>query len=141
MRKFKFSLNKLLEFREQKEESVKEELLMAQKSLNVSEQQLHALEEEKKAAFNVSDFNVGKMQLQYHYILGLQQKIKETQAIVLKKQKVVNQVMSRMVEAQKDRKVLEKLQEKQHEQYLIDEKHQEQKIIDEIANRKKFSLF
>lgn len=49
--------------------------------------------------------------------------------------------MSRMVEAQKDRKVLEKLQEKQHEQYLIDEKHQEQKIIDEIANRKKFSLF
>lgn len=87
MKEFKFSLNKLLEFREQKEESVKEELLMAQKSLRVSEQQLHALEAEKRVAFNVSDFNVGKMQLQYRYILGLQHKIKETQVTILKNKK------------------------------------------------------
>jgi flagellar FliJ protein len=141
MRKFKFSLDKLLEFRGQKENVIKEQLMLAVKSLNTSRQELVELQHEKETAFNVTDFNVGKMQLQYHYILGLQQKIKQTELVIVREQQIVDQTRAKLVEAQRDCKVLEKLQDKQYDQYLTDIKHREQKVIDEIANRKKFSVF
>lgn len=141
MKKFKFSLDKLLEFRGQKENAIKEQLMLAIKSLHASQQKLADLQHEKEVAFNVTDFNVGKMQLQYHYILGLQQKIKQTKLVIARKQQIVDQIRVKLVEAQRDCKVLEKLQNKQYDQYLTDTKHQEQKVIDEIVNRKKFSVF
>ncbi|MFT8392608.1 MAG: flagellar FliJ family protein [Liquorilactobacillus ghanensis] len=130
-----------MDFRQQQTDQVKEALLLEQRKLNVRQQKLNELQQEKKETFKIDDFNIGRMQLQYHYILSLEHEIQMAAAAVIQQQQQVEQARQRLVAAKKKSQVLEKLEEKQYSQYLLDSKHQEQLVLDEIANRKKFSLF
>lgn len=48
--------------------------------------------------------------------------------------------LNEYVEAQKERKVLEKLRDKQKEDYQLEANHEEQKQLDEMANRPKYKM-
>lgn len=48
--------------------------------------------------------------------------------------------MNEYVEAQKERKVLEKLRDKQKEDYQLEANHEEQRQLDEMANRPKYKM-
>jgi flagellar FliJ protein len=115
--------------------------MLEQKKLNLLQQKLSDLLQEKKATFKIDDFNIGRMQLQYRYILSLEHEIQLAAAAVAQQQQQVEQVREKLIAAKKESQVLEKLEEKQYSQYLLDSKRQEQIVLDEIANRKKFSLF
>lgn len=58
----------------------------------------------------------------------------------LELQNEVEMVLQEVVQAQRERKVLEKLEEKQHAAYLQEVKHEEQKQLDEMGNRPKFVI-
>nr|AJA34159.1 flagellar FliJ protein [Liquorilactobacillus nagelii] len=141
MKKFNFQLTNLLDFRQQQTDQAKENLMLEQKKLNLLQQKLSDLLQEKKATFKIDDFNIGRMQLQYRYILSLEHEIQLAAAAVAQQQQQVEQVREKLIAAKKESQVLEKLEEKQYSQYLLDSKRQEQIVLDEIANRKKFSLF
>lgn len=134
-------MTNLLDFRQQQTDQAKENLMLEQKKLNLLQQKLSDLLQEKKATFKIDDFNIGRMQLQYRYILSLEHEIQLAAAAVAKQQQQVEQVREKLIAAKKESQVLEKLEEKQYNQYLLNNKHQEQVMLDEIANRKKFSLF
>ncbi|MCC7616657.1 MAG: flagellar export protein FliJ [Liquorilactobacillus nagelii] len=141
MKKFNFSLTNLLDFRQQQTDQAKENLMLEQKKLSLLQQKLSELLQEKKATFKIDDFNIGRMQLQYRYILSLEHEIQLATAAVAQQQQQVEQAREKLIAAKKESQVLEKLEEKQYNQYLLNNKHQEQVMLDEIANRKKFSLF
>ncbi|KRL42071.1 hypothetical protein FD45_GL000304 [Liquorilactobacillus nagelii DSM 13675] len=141
IKKFNFQLTNLLDFRQQQTDQAKENLMLEQKKLNLLQQKLSDLLQEKKATFKIDDFNIGRMQLQYRYILSLEHEIQLAAAAVAQQQQQVEQVREKLIAAKKESQVLEKLEEKQYSQYLLDSKRQEQIVLDEIANRKKFSLF
>lgn len=134
-------MTNLLDFRQQQTDQAKENLMLEQKKLNLLQQKLSDLLQEKKATFKIDDFNIGRMQLQYRYILSLEHEIQLAVAAVAQQQQQVEQVREKLIAAKKESQVLEKLEEKQYSQYLLDSKRQEQIVLDEIANRKKFSLF
>ncbi|MFT8724060.1 MAG: flagellar export protein FliJ [Liquorilactobacillus nagelii] len=134
-------MTNLLDFRQQQTDQAKENLMLEQKKLNLLQQKLSDLLQEKKATFKIDDFNIGRMQLQYRYILSLEHEIQLAAAAVAQQQQQVEQVREKLIAAKKESQVLEKLEEKQYNQYLLNNKHQEQVMLDEIANRKKFSLF
>jgi flagellar FliJ protein len=131
----------LLDFRQQQTDQAKENLMLEQKKLSLLQQKLSELLQEKKATFKIDDFNIGRMQLQYRYILSLEHEIQLATAAVAQQQQQVEQAREKLIAAKKESQVLEKLEEKQYNQYLLNNKHQEQVMLDEIANRKKFSLF
>lgn len=141
IKKFNFQLTNLLDFRQQQTDQAKENLMLEQKKLNLLQQKLSDLLQEKKATFKIDDFNIGRMQLQYRYILSLEHEIQLAAAAVAQQQQQVEQVREKLIAAKKESQVLEKLEEKQYNQYLLNNKHQEQVMLDEIASRKKFSLF
>ncbi|AUJ33050.1 MAG: flagellar export protein FliJ [Liquorilactobacillus nagelii] len=131
----------MLDFRQQQTDQAKENLMLEQKKLSLLQQKLSELLQEKKATFKIDDFNIGRMQLQYRYILSLEHEIQLATAAVAQQQQQVEQAREKLIAAKKESQVLEKLEEKQYNQYLLNNKHQEQVMLDEIANRKKFSLF
>lgn len=131
----------MLDFRQQQTDQAKENLMLEQKKLSLLQQKLSELLQEKKATFKIDDFNIGRMQLQYRYILSLEHEIQLATAAVAQQQQQVEQAREKLIAAKKESQVLEKLEEKQYNQYLLNNKHQEQAMLDEIANRKKFSLF
>ncbi|MFT8447191.1 MAG: flagellar export protein FliJ [Liquorilactobacillus nagelii] len=134
-------MTNLLDFRQQQTDQAKENLMLEQKKLSLLQQKLSELLQEKKATFKIDDFNIGRMQLQYRYILSLEHEIQLATAAVAQQQQQVEQAREKLIAAKKESQVLEKLEEKQYNQYLLNNKHQEQVMLDEIANRKKFSLF
>lgn len=142
MARFRFSLQKLLNLKEQLEESIKNELGHAVK----------ALEEEKR---KLASIDAGISRLTEEFRLACTgsirpEKIKEIKsfmevrqnarirqmAVVKKKQDNVDKVREKLVNAMKERKVLGNLREKDFERFRISEEKNEQKLTDELVSYK-----
>lgn len=89
---------------------------------------------------DVGELTVGRMQVQQRYLIELDRRIGEIKTESLELQNKVEMALQEVVQAQKERKVLEKLEEKQHLVYLQKIKHEEQKQLDEMGNRSKFAF-
>lgn len=139
MEKFQFSLEKILDYRWIQENEAKREYASAQKVLNEQEEILRQLIAEKGELMEIRETTVNRMQIQQWYLLDLNQKLTETVQTINELKHFVELKLQAYITAQKERKVLEKLSEKQMAEHQLAVNREEQKMLDEMANRKRIS--
>ncbi|KRL05511.1 flagellar FliJ family protein [Liquorilactobacillus oeni] len=137
MKNFKFSLESILEYRKQNEQKIRQQYLLLRSEVQGKESDIRKLLKEKGSLMNVTEQTIGRMQIQRRYLLGLDQRVTLLKNAELELKTKSEVKMNELVKAQRERKVLEKLEEKQEEEYLQLVKRQEQIQLDEMANRKK----
>nr|AJA33899.1 flagellar FliJ protein [Liquorilactobacillus capillatus] len=140
MKRFKFSLENILEFRKQNEQQVKQRYTVLQHALADREEQMVQLGAEKFNLMDVSELSVGRMQVQQRYLIELDRRMGEIKTESLDLQAKAEAALQEVIQAQQERKVLEKLEEKQRVVYLQEVKHEEQKQLDEMGNRPKIAF-
>ena len=140
MAKFKFRLQDFLTLRERLEEQKKQEYGLAVAKLEREKQTLAALHRDKDR--HVNSFRekihvkIEPFQFQIHndYIEWLKKKITEQEKVVILAQNHVHQKRQELVEAMKNKKVLEKLREKELAVFFREQTIAEQKILDEVVS-------
>ncbi len=134
---FKFSLQQILNYREQLEQEAKSNFARVEnerqrEEANFKALQLALLEQQANlAALNGIDFD--KREMIQNYIRGLREDLVKSQKylqILITKVEEARQILT---EKAKDKKILEKLKEKEEKDYVYQEKQNEQKFFDEIT--------
>lgn len=140
MKKFQFTLQKLMDFRQQELDRQKNTLSALQAELQriyqekeelirrveESSQDLEMICRQGAQAFEVS--------VRKRYIVSLQQEIHAHDASAAMKQQEINKQLGVVVEATKDVRTLEKLEEKQLEDYRAAANKENEQFIEEFVS-------
>lgn len=135
MNPFRFSLEKVLDVRWTAEDEAKNNYAQAQQALFEAEENLELLKQEKEMLMEVPAQGVSRMQVRYWYLIELDRQTLQAQNQVWNLKEQVKVMLNQYINAQKDRKILEKLEEKQKEAYELELKLYEQKQLDEMSSR------
>lgn len=132
---YEFSMEKILEWRTDIEKMTMEKFASLQNDLLLEKNLLNGLEMQhtKSKENNLRNYNVNELMHQQLYIQAIEEKIEEQTNIIHAKKVLVEESRIELVAAQKERKIMEKLKEKDETNYLEDVKNIEQKELDEIA--------
>lgn len=140
MKKFHFSLQKLKDFREQELDRQKNALSMLQAELQRIEEARELLVEkvaeqseqlERVCRLGSTALDIA---MRKRYIVTLQQEIHVKEQMAADKRAEIEQQLSVVVEATKDVKTLEKLEEKQLEEYNHAAAKENEQFIDEFVS-------
>ena len=138
---FRFRLQQLLNFRIRKEDSLKRDMAEARQLLYNEELRLQGLrdelvafyrewEEQQKRSHSIEDFRV------YHdYQARLQLSMDQQRQKIADQEKVVEEVRNNLVAASKDKRVLERLKDRKHQEYVKAADKEEQGFLDHIGTR------
>lgn len=140
MKKFQFSLEKVLDFRKANEQAAKRAYADAHQAQNLAMQQLQQLQHEKATVMDVSEMTIGRMQVQQRYLQELDRLIFESFHQFSELQQKTEEALQAFIQAQKERKILEKLQEKQLAEYQLIMSQEEQKFLDELGSQRTASM-
>lgn len=139
MKKFQFKLETVLNVKERREEQLKHELMKLQ-ALKIQEEQLLAEVKEKRAHISKqkSDENKKGTDIQslihFEQYLGvLLKKIDDTKKSIKVLGEKADIKREEVVEASREKKVFEKLKEKQYAEFQRVVIQNEQKMLDEMA--------
>lgn len=132
---YKFSLQNVLEWRKDQEDEAKIELIQAKNTLETEKHYLTKLITEnirlkEKAALN-SRVDVMRQDDLYRKVLN--DKIIHQKLIVEQMEHDVNRAEAELLKAHQDKKVMEKLKEKNQQEYYDEIESIEQKNLDEFA--------
>ena len=133
---FHFNLQKVLDFRIQKEEEAKVALARAEAQVREGEEILAKLKDEYKKAEAVSFGKImqsGERWLQDQYIKGLKSDISQAALQLRFYRQIAEEARKALAARAMERKLLDKLKEKQKIQFIKAEQKQEQNFNDEIA--------
>ena len=140
MKKFQFSLQKLMDYREQELDKQKNTLSVLQAELRKIERDTEALRG-KVAVQSIeldevcrSGAQAYEVSFRKRYIVTLQQEIHLKEAQALQKQAEIETQLGVVVEATKDVKTLEKLEEKQLEEYRAAEGKENEQFVEEFVS-------
>lgn len=135
LKSYKFSMEKVLEWRTDIEKTTMEEFAAHQNDLQREKNLLNGLHDQylKCKKNSLTSCNVNELMHQQLYIQTLEEKIEEQTQIIYTKKDKVEEVRVELVLAQKDRKIMEKLKEKDRTEYEENIKYMEQKELDEMA--------
>ncbi len=140
MKKFRFSLQKLMDFREQELDRQKNILSILQGELRVIEESTEQLRRKVYAESTELErvcsegAPVYEVSVRKRYIVTLQQEIHMKEAQALQKKAEIDAQLGVVVEATKDVKTLEKLEEKQLEEYKALELKENEQFIEEFVS-------
>ncbi len=141
MRRFRFSLEALLEMRKREEEAVKlelarknQEIYQVQNELNDFENQLQNLQAEQvKTREVVTDVLPLKLSVSYRNKLKLDMLNKGRVIYELQMQR--GDVRQRLVKATQRKKAIELIREKRYQEWLKENKLREQVFIDDVSQQ------
>lgn len=141
MRKFKFSLEPVLGHRERIEEEKQQIFAARQRELQDAEQELARLNFDFKRfsiALREEHARMATEELRWHYahLEFLDRCITMQHAVISQRRAAVERARGDLVEASKDRKVMEKLKDKRFEEHRAREASFEQKELDDANNRR-----
>ena len=141
MKKFKFSLNPVLEHRERIEEEKQLLLSARQQELKAAEAELARLNGEFKRYSTVlrdEHARLATEELRWHYahLEYLDRCMVMQHANILQRKIAVERARQELVEARKERKVIEKLKDKRFEEHKAMEAAAEQKELDDSNARR-----
>ena len=132
---YKFSLEKVLEWRAEIEKRIAKSFAIVQNELNYQEITLNNLRLEnesiKKKILELN--NINDLKQQYLFKQSVGQKIKEILKLIEQTKTKLEKLRLDLLEAQKNRKIMEKLKEKDYIEYKENLMLEEQKELDEIA--------
>lgn len=132
--KFKFSLEKLLEIREEKEEESKRNFTKTQREKQKTEEKLNELKEnyDKYNGINKGE-TLLYQKIKKNYLFALDKGINETEKELITKSKELEIRRNDLVKKQIDRKTVDILKERQLIEFNKEEDRKEQLFIDELA--------
>ncbi len=134
---FTFSMQKILDYRTMLEEEAKVQLGKAQAMLKQEEERFAGIQAQiaatEKEMFKDRTMDASARWLLESFIKGLQADLTQSHGRLLQLQESVNNCKEMLLIRSKDKKVLEKLKEKQQERHYAEEKELERKINDESA--------
>ncbi|MTI69483.1 MAG: flagellar export protein FliJ [Firmicutes bacterium] len=137
MKNFKYSLENVLKYRKDKEETLKQEYSNVERNYLIEKEKLEELERKLDSAVNSNAKNTSRevtyRKNVYNYIQFLREKIVLQRELTLNYKDELEQKRSELVSAQKERKTIEKLKEKAYTKYKVELNRQEQKLNDELA--------
>lgn len=135
MKAYKFSMEKILEWRTDTEKTTMEEFATLQNDLQREKLVLNGLQRQyaKSKENDLRNYNVNELVHQQLYVQAIEEKIEEQTQIIYRKKDLVEESRMELIAAQKDRKIMEKLKEKGESNYLENIKNIEQKELDEMA--------
>lgn len=140
MKKFRFSLEKLKDFREQELDRQKNTLAALQAELRgvldeIEELKKHLVVQDaeltKVSASGASAYDIA---LRKRYIVTIQADIHLKEQQAARKQNDINRQLDIVVEATKDVRTMEKLEEKQLEEYKFLENKENEQFIEEFVS-------
>ena len=140
MKKFEFTLESLKKYNQQTLDSEKSVLGRLRAELTALQQSLEAKNAELDEAIQQTDVKMRKgvsvTELTVHkrYISALQQEIRLIQHNIAKKHQEIQAQLERVIEATKEVSKLEKLEEKQLEEYRYNERKEEERFIEEFVS-------
>ncbi len=140
MKKFQFTLQKLMDFREQELDRQKNALAALQgdlKKIQERREELVAMVvrySNDLVTAGSAGVSVAEMAMRKRYIVTLQQEIHECERRAVLKQQEIDKQLSVVVDATKDVKTLEKLEEKQLEEYKAAEGKENELFIEEFVS-------
>ncbi len=140
MKKFQFSLQKLMDFREQELDRQKNSLALLQADLKRLEEARSLLEEKVAVESEQLErvFTLGatatEISVRKRYIVSLQQEIHIKEQQEIEKKLEIEKQLGVVVEATKDVRTLEKLEEKQLEEYKAAEQKENEQFIEEFVS-------
>lgn len=144
MKKFQFSLDRLLEFKEKSQKHEKGILAAFRKQLDVLVEESHELQRQLREAnerFNAraaQGMSPQAMQADKAYIKSLQEQIKEKQAQIFTAQSKVEKQLALVVELSKEVSSIESLKDKQLEEYRKLEMKQDELFVEEFVSNSSF---
>ncbi len=135
MAAYKFSLEKVLEWRENSEKAIAKEFVILQGELKDQETTLHNLRQEAEdIKIKILTLkNIVELKRQYLFRLRAEEKIEEQLELIEQTKIKIEQVRLELLEAQKNRKIMEKLKEKDYSKFMKKLSFEEQKHLDEMA--------
>ena len=140
MKKFQFTLQKLMDFREQELDRQKNALAALQGDLKRINDRRDELTEKVVKYSNdlvtssASGLPAAEISMRKRYIVTLQQEIHECEQRAILKQQEIDKQLSVVVDATKDVRTLEKLEEKQLEEYKAAEGKENELFIEEFVS-------
>lgn len=133
-------MQKVLKYRRDIEKQLKFEFLSINNQLSKERETLSQLnkkyyeyetlyKDSLKDNLNVMKINQNKRALEF-----METKIKEQKEIIIKTEEVLEETRVKLEQAIKDRKMLDKLKEKEYEKYKVELRREEDKEIDEFVS-------
>jgi flagellar FliJ protein len=136
MKRFNFSLQRLLELREHREQEAKIELGKAIGALAVIEQRLDAVSMERaRAMTDRYSHNMDSFRNYDLYIRRLEQTTEKLQKEAALAELEVNEKRDLFIEASRDRKVLDKVKERRKQEHRKEMFAEETKELDDTGSR------
>ena len=132
--RFKFSLDKLLDIRLEKEEESKRSFTESQREKRKLEEKIDDLQNSYEKYKGISEKeDVVYQKLKRYYVQGLQKGIRSAKEDLLTKNLEVDKRRRELIEKQIERKTVEILKEKKYKQFIKEQQRVEQINIDELA--------
>lgn len=145
MGQFRFQLEGVLEHRERLEKDRQRDLAVAQAEMVRLDSELQAVNRDvQQSTADVRDHHlVGRLDMTYlaahrRYMLGMQRKVLAMAQKIAGQQQVVDAARRALAEASKQKKILEKLKEKQHRRWNEELARREAGALDELTTQLSF---
>ncbi len=142
MAKFKYRFQTLLNVKENMEKNVKNELGIAVQELEKQKEILRKLQYEIESQENEYRYEgerktvILKLRQRLEYIKLIQERKEQQQQRVKEAKRNVDKIRERLIEAMKEKKVLENLKEKEWIVFKKEQEKLEQLLVDELVNYK-----
>lgn len=134
MKEYKFTMDKVLELREELEKKTTKNYLTAKSILDEEYQKLSSLEGEMdKINFPEGPVDINTLNYKNLYKTMLKNKIDQQLNLIKSKEREVELIRLNLLEVQKEKKIIQRLKEKDYEKYLTKVKMKEIIELDEIA--------
>ena len=141
MKKFRFTLQPVLEHRQRIEDEKQQVLAQRKRALDAAETELQRLNAEFRASSNAlreqhRSFDADTLRLHYAHLQFLDRTIVEQIKIVAERRVALERARTDLLAASKDRKVVEKLKDRRRETYVAEESRIEQNELDDNNARR-----
>ena len=140
MAKFIYRMQNILDIKYKLEEQAKQEYMTVQARLNEEKERLQDLEDRKAAYFTQyrillqERLDILEIETCKNGIILMDEYIHNQQLVVARVEKELEQAIRKMNEAMQERKIHEKLREKQWETFLQELSQEEMKEIDQLIS-------
>ena len=142
MKKFVFSLEKVLNYKSQVEESLRNEHAAALRDIRIKEEEIEGLEQSRESYMDEYNQNrdgvcdPNSLSAYNMYFLRIENRIQEEHMKLAALQEVEVQCREKVLEAKKERASLEMLKEKKIKEYQKAEQKEQELLIEEfVANK------
>jgi len=139
MKKFEFSLQKVMEVRQTEEKVLQKRLADAQCVLRTARDELDTLagmleqQLERKAEMQRCTINSARYMLVQNYIRNIEDYMEDTRQRITGLEAKVEEARLKLLEKAKEKKAIEKLRETRFEEYQRETRREEQDFLDEIT--------